>query len=81
MTIDGSNLVSISGVNSTNLFAINDALTLNNLAMTNGFVLAGYGGAISVNNGGVLTLNNSSISDSSTGTGFAGARLLILVGG
>lgn len=65
MTIDGeSHKVTISGQNATRIFSINTTVTLNHLAMSQGYVgFGGYGGG-AIYNSGTLTLLNSTITNS-----------------
>lgn len=76
VTIDGGNLITLSGGNTTQLFVVNNALTVNNLAIKDGYLIASYGGAIMIANGGKFVMNNSSITDSMTDPGLAGGAII-----
>jgi hypothetical protein len=70
-SIDGGGLVTISGGNGTQIFVVNSgtALTLANLAISDGSSLGGDGGAIYSD--GTLTVTNSTFSGNSGGFGGA----------
>ncbi|GAC1387036.1 MAG: hypothetical protein NVSMB42_07860 [Herpetosiphon sp.] len=75
-TMDGGNLITLSGGNATRLFLVNSAttLTLSNITLTNGYVAAD-GGAI-YNNGGTLILQHSTIQKCQTTTVGSGGALV-----
>ncbi len=68
-TIDGGNVITLSGGNTNRLFTVfNGALTLTNILLTNGYAAAGgqyptQGGAI-LNNGGRLVLDHATVRNS-----------------
>ena len=78
-TIDGGNLITLSGGNAVGIFSVNNGLnfTVQRLAMNNGYAL--YGAGI-FNGAGTLTVLNCTFSGNST-TGGGGAGTAIYSGG
>ncbi|HEY7060382.1 MAG TPA: choice-of-anchor Q domain-containing protein [Chloroflexota bacterium] len=74
-TINGANLITLSGGNATSLFAVSSSvtLTLQNIILSNAFG-SGDGGAI-VNNG-TLVVTNSTIQNSQAAAGFSGGAIV-----
>lgn len=63
-TIEGGNLITLSGANSTRLFDVGAVLILRDIVLTNGY-FNGDGGAIRNNANGDLTLDNVTLQNSS----------------
>ena len=74
--MDGGNLVTLDGHSSIRLFGVNAGavLTLNNLALINGYNATGDGGA--VRNDGTLVVNNSRFANNSTVSSFSGGAIV-----
>lgn len=75
VTIQGSNLITLSGGNSTRLFSVaaSGKLTLQEIQLTNGYI-ASDGGAIY--NAGELILNNTTIRNSKTDLAHSGGAIV-----
>ena len=67
----GATKLAISGNNSSRVFTVNEATTMNNISIINGITVFGYGGAIT--NSSSLTQTNCNISNSSATYYYGGA--------
>ena len=70
LTIDGGNVITISGNNATNIFKVESdtELTLRNLTITQGYLSADNdGGAALQNWGGTVTIDNCDFLDNNAG--------------
>ena len=81
ITIDGGNVVTISGNNATPAFQMTSGatLTLNNLTITQCLNASGDGGAIrngSASNHGTLNITNCKILNNATASSFSGGAIL-----
>jgi predicted outer membrane repeat protein len=75
ITIDGGNVVTISGANTYSIFSVNSGatLTLNNLTISNALNPSGDGGAIVSH--GALNINNSKFLNNQAASGFSGGAI------
>src|SRR6478672_2906133 len=82
ITIDGGNVVTISGNNASPVLQVGSGatLTLNNLTITRGFNGSGDGGAIrngsGAGNGGTLNINNCKFLSNEAASAFSGGAIV-----
>jgi predicted outer membrane repeat protein len=75
ITVDGGNLVTLSGADSSRIFSVNAGATLSlrNIILTNGYSSDELGGAI--HNRGILDIDNCKFFENKTGLDFAGGAI------